>query len=117
MVGAVFGFFGVTLGAFGAHGLRDKLEPRMLEVFQTGVHYQMIHALALLFLGVATSPAIQGSTDTVGYLFTAGIVIFSGSLYALATTNIKMFGAITPIGGLAFLAGWATLAYLSWKSA
>ena len=98
------------LGAFGAHGLRSRLTPEMLAVFETGVRYQMYHALALL--------AVAGLMDrfngwlivTAGWLFVAGIVLFSGSLYTLALTGITTLGAITPLGGLAFLAGWACLA-------
>jgi uncharacterized membrane protein YgdD (TMEM256/DUF423 family) len=113
LIGALAGVVGVGLGAFGAHGLRGRLSPEMLAVFETGVRYHMYHALAL----VATA-ALMGRLDgrfinAAGWLFTAGIVLFSGSLYAVALTGVTVFGAITPIGGVAFLAGWACLAIAS----
>jgi uncharacterized membrane protein YgdD (TMEM256/DUF423 family) len=113
LIGALAGVVGVGLGAFGAHGLRGRLSPEMLAVFETGVRYQMYHALAL----VATA-ALMGRLDgrlinAAGWLFTAGIVLFSGSLYVVALTGVGVFGAITPIGGLAFLAGWVCLAIAS----
>jgi len=110
LVGALAGFLAVTLGAFGAHALRGRLSPEMLTVFETGVRYHMFHALALLLIS-AMMPRMGGWLVVAsGWLFTAGIVLFSGSLYVLAFTGITVFGAITPIGGLAFLAGWACLA-------
>ena len=110
LVGALAGFLAVTFGAFGAHALRERLSPEMLAVFETGVRYHMYHALALLLVS-AMMPRLGGwLVVTSGWLFTAGIVLFSGSLYVLAFTGITIFGAITPIGGLAFLAGWACLA-------
>jgi uncharacterized membrane protein YgdD (TMEM256/DUF423 family) len=111
LIGAVAGFLGVALGAFGAHGLRGRLTPEMLQAFETGVRYHLYHALAL----VATS-AIMGRVGparlllVAGWSFTAGIVLFSGSLYALSITGMTKLGAITPLGGLAFLVGWACLA-------
>jgi len=111
LIGALMGFLGVALGAFGAHGLRTRLGPEMLAVFETGVRYQMYHALALLVLG-ALAPGIAGRLATAaGWSFTAGIVLFSGSLYLLALTDVRILGAITPLGGVAFLIGWACLAY------
>lgn len=110
LLGALGGFLAVALGAFGAHALRARLAPDMLTVFETGVRYQMYHSLALLLVA-AMIPHLGGwLVRTAGWLFTAGIVIFSGSLYLLATTGVTILGAITPIGGLAFLAGWACLA-------
>src|SRR5437868_5522850 len=110
LVGAVAGFLGVGLGAFGAHGLRGRLSPDMLAVFETAVRYQMYHVLALL-LTAAILPRFGGwLVHAAGWFFIAGIVLFSGSLYALALTGVTVLGAITPIGGLAFLAGWACLA-------
>ncbi|MBD2857833.1 DUF423 domain-containing protein [Spongiibacter sp. KMU-158] len=115
---AIFGFLAVALGAFGAHGLKSQLTPAMLEVYQTGVQYHFFHALALLLLGVLLRQGMNHSGLTAAaWLFSIGIVIFSGSLYALAITEIKILGAITPIGGLLFLAGWLCLAYGSWKAA
>jgi uncharacterized membrane protein YgdD (TMEM256/DUF423 family) len=111
LIGAVAGFLGVALGAFAAHGLRGRISPEMLQVFETGVRYHLYHALAL----VATA-ALMGRADgsrllqIAGWSFTAGIVLFSGSLYALSFTGLSGLGAITPLGGLAFLVGWACLA-------
>jgi uncharacterized membrane protein YgdD (TMEM256/DUF423 family) len=108
-IGAILGFLGVTLGAFGAHALRERLSPALLQVWNTAVLYHLLHAVALLSLGFyarATGTDVRAS----GILFLAGVLIFSGSLYALALTGIKPLGAITPLGGLCFLAGWAWLA-------
>ena len=108
-VGAVMGAVGVAIGAFGAHGLRGRLSAEMLAVFETGVRYQMYHALALMALA-ALSDRLNGRLiEAAGWLFVAGIVLFSGSLYLLAVTGVTVLGAITPIGGVAFLAGWACL--------
>ena len=109
-VGALMGFVGVGLGAFGAHGLRGRLSPDMLAVFETAVRYQMYHALALLAVAAMMSRTEGRALLVAGWSFIAGILIFSGSLYALALTGVTMLGAITPIGGLAFLAGWVALA-------
>ncbi len=109
VTGALFGFLSVALGAFGAHALRDRLAPDMLAVFETGVRYQFLHALALLFVG--TQGRTRPLAGTAAALFTAGIVIFSGSLYALALSGVRLWGAVTPLGGVAFLAGWLVLAW------
>ena len=108
-IGALAAFIGVAFGAFGAHGLRGRLSPENLNVFETGVRYQMYHAFAIFVVAIALGRFGGWSVRTAGWLFTLGIVIFSGSLYALALTGVRTFGAITPIGGLAFLAGWALL--------
>jgi uncharacterized membrane protein YgdD (TMEM256/DUF423 family) len=115
MLGALSGFFGVVLGAFGAHLLKDRLSDRAFLVYQTAVQYQIYHALALVGLGLwaAQNPALDSRFP--GLCFTVGITIFSGSLYALALTDLKFLGAVTPIGGLAFLAGWISFAFLAWK--
>jgi uncharacterized membrane protein YgdD (TMEM256/DUF423 family) len=112
LAGALAGFVGVALGAFAAHGLRGRLSPDMLAVFETGVRYQMYHALALMLTALSTGGAIvRGrAAAAAGWLFVAGIVLFSGSLYVLAVTGIAVLGAITPLGGVAFLLGWACLA-------
>ena len=107
VLGAVNAAIAVGAGAFGAHGLRERLDARSLEIFETAARYQMYHALALVLCGVL---ATRGAKQA-GLVFQAGIVIFSGSLYALALTGVTDLGAITPIGGLAFLAGWLWLAY------
>jgi uncharacterized membrane protein YgdD (TMEM256/DUF423 family) len=110
LIGALAGFIGVALGAFGAHGLRSRLSADMLSVFETGVRYQMYHALAILIVALAAARLDGWLIRAAGWLFTGGIVLFSGSLYALALSGITVLGAVTPIGGLAFLAGWACLA-------
>jgi len=109
-VGALMGFVGVGLGAFGAHALRGRLSPEMLAIFETAVRYQMYHAIALLAVAAMMSRVDGRSVVIAGWSFIAGILIFSGSLYALALTGVTMLGAITPIGGLALLAGWVALA-------
>ena len=109
-IGALLGGVGVGLGAFGAHGLKGRLSQEMLAVFETGVRYQMYHALALLVLGAMMTRLEGRAVVVAGWSFTAGILIFSGSLYALALSGVTMLGAITPIGGVAFLAGWIALA-------
>ena len=109
LVGAVAGMVGIGLGAFGAHGLRNRLTPEMLAIFETGVRYQMYHALAILVVA-ALMVRIDGRWLTIaGWSFTAGIVVFSGSLYILALSGVTILGAITPIGGLAFIIGWICL--------
>jgi uncharacterized membrane protein YgdD (TMEM256/DUF423 family) len=111
LMAAIFGFLGVAFGAFGAHGLRSRLSPEMLAVFEIGVRYQMYHVFALLAVAAAIGHFGQVRLLTIaGWSFIAGILIFSGSLYALALTGTGMLGAITPIGGLGFLIGWACLA-------
>ena len=110
MIGAVLGFLGVALGAFGAHALKKRLSVEMLAVFETGVRYQMYHALAVLIVAAAighigNAPLLIAA----GWFFAAGVLLFSGSLYALALTNTRALGAITPLGGLLFLIGWALL--------
>jgi uncharacterized membrane protein YgdD (TMEM256/DUF423 family) len=110
LIGALTGFIAVTLGAFGAHALRSRLSPEMLVIFETGVRYQMYHAFAILIVALILGRMGGWLISTAGWLFTAGIVLFSGSLYLLALTGVTVLGAITPIGGLAFLLGWACLA-------
>jgi uncharacterized membrane protein YgdD (TMEM256/DUF423 family) len=112
-VGGLAGFIGVALGAFGAHGLRTRLSAEMLTVFETGVRYQMYHALAILIVALAAARLDGWLIRSAGWLFTAGIVLFSGSLYALALSGVTVLGAVTPLGGLAFLAGWAALVIAS----
>jgi len=117
-IGALSGFLAVALGAFGAHSLRDRLTPDMLQVFQTGVTYQMYHALALVGVGILLGRfSVDGSPwlTAAGWLFVAGSILFSGSLYALSVTNTTWLGAITPLGGVAFLLGWLALAIGIWR--
>ena len=115
MLGAINAFLAVAAGAFGAHGLRNRLTPRNLEVFEVAVRYHMFHALGLFAAAWLASRAANGAT-TGGWLLLAGIVIFSGSLYALALTGVTRLGMITPLGGLCFLAGWAMLAWAAWRA-
>jgi uncharacterized membrane protein YgdD (TMEM256/DUF423 family) len=111
LVGAVLGFLGVAGGAFGAHALRSRLSPEMLAVFETGVRYQMYHTLALLIVAAAVGHLGKAHLLVIsGWSFVAGIVLFSGSLYALALTSVGILGAITPLGGVLFLIGWTSLA-------
>ncbi len=112
-MGAVFGFFGVVLGAFGGHALKEKLTERALEIYQIGVHYQMIHALVLIALGIWSAQNQLVNTGWVGWSFSAGILLFSGSLYVLALTDLKFIGFVTPFGGVLFLLGWLGFAYLA----
>jgi uncharacterized membrane protein YgdD (TMEM256/DUF423 family) len=108
---AAAGFLGVALGAFAAHALKARLQPDMLAVFETGVRYQMYHVFALFAAAWAWSRWANRIFAAAGGLFIAGIVFFSGSLYALSLTGLRWLGAITPLGGLAFLAGWLCLAW------
>lgn len=117
IAGALFAFFGVGLGAFGAHALKGKLAPDMLVIFQTGVQYHLWHALGVILIGVLAHllPAAR-ALPIAGWLMVAGIALFSGSLYALSVTGIRMLGAITPLGGLAFLLAWGVVAYAVWRA-
>jgi uncharacterized membrane protein YgdD (TMEM256/DUF423 family) len=110
LIGALAGFLAVALGAFGAHALRGRLSPEMLAVFETGVRYHMYHALAIVIVSLTMGRMDGWLIRTAGWSFTVGIVLFPGSLYLLALTGVTVFGAITPLGGVAFLIGWACLA-------
>jgi uncharacterized membrane protein YgdD (TMEM256/DUF423 family) len=105
-VAGINGLISVAAGAFGAHALRDRLEPRMLEVFEVGVRYQMYHALALLATAWLMSMTPSRAASAAAWCFLIGIVIFSGSLYVLSLTGIRSFGAVTPVGGVLFIVGW-----------
>lgn len=107
--GAWLMLLGVGAGAFGAHGLRSRLTPEMLSVWETAVRYQIYHALALLALAGVFDRLPPGAVSTSGWCFFSGVLIFSGSLYALSLSGLRWLGAITPVGGLLFLAGWALL--------
>jgi len=113
--GAISAFIGVAAGAFGAHGLEDRLNADMLSVFEIGVRYQMYHAFGLLAAAWAYSKWPSKLVSTGGWLFVIGTVLFSGSLYLLSITGLKWFGAVTPFGGVAFLAGWICLAGCAWR--
>ena len=108
--GGALGALAVMIGAFGAHGLRDRLTPDMLAVFETAVRYHLTHALGLLAVAWAASRWPNAWIGSAGWLLVVGIAVFSGSLYLLAVTGIRWLGAITPIGGLCFIAGWVALA-------
>ena len=103
-------FSGVAMGAFGAHGLKNVLSDPMKQVFQTGVHYQLVHGLAILFVALFQSRVSSSLHGAAGYSFLAGVILFSGSLYILSLTGAKAWGIVTPIGGIAFLVGWVLLA-------
>lgn len=115
VIAAIFGMFGVAAGAFGAHALKDRLSPSMLDVFETAARYQMYHALALFAVAWAVDRWGGGPAVWAGWAFVVGILVFSGSLYVLSLTGIRWLGAITPIGGAAFLLGWALLAWAGWR--
>lgn len=110
LLGSLAMFLAVVLGAFGAHALKKKLSEDMMKVYQTGIQYHLAHALGLLLLGAITNNAGHSSLVVLaGWCLVAGIVLFSGSLYALSLTGIRKLGIITPFGGIAFLAGWVIL--------
>lgn len=109
--GALSAFIAVAAGAFAAHALRERLAPEMLQVFETAARYQMYHAVGLFLAAFTVGEAPHATGLWAGRLFLAGTLLFSGSLYALALTGISRLGLITPFGGLAFLAGWACLAF------
>lgn len=109
-VGAIVGGLGVVFGAFGAHALKARISQDLLVVFETGVRYQMYHALALLAVAYAAERWPGGWANATGWLFLIGIVVFSGSLYMLTLTGVRWLGAITPIGGLLLICGWILLA-------
>ncbi|MEN8821147.1 MAG: DUF423 domain-containing protein [Abyssibacter sp.] len=109
MLAALFGFLGVALGAFGAHALRARLSPDMLRVWETAVNYQFWHALALLGVGLLVLRTQSAWLTAAGSLFALGLLLFSGSLYALALSGIRPLGAITPVGGVLLLGGWLCL--------
>jgi len=115
-LGAINGLLAVAFGAFAAHGLRNHLSERLIEVFQTGVQYHAMHALALLLIGVlGLSLPRSARLQTAGWCMLAGILLFSGSLYLLAITGSKWLGMVTPFGGMAFLIGWAMLSWVAWR--
>ena len=114
-IGALSACVAVAAGAFGAHGLRDVVSADRLVVWETAARYQMYHALGLLIVAYLASQKTAGPARLGGWLFVVGTVLFSGSLYALTLTGITILGAITPLGGLAFIAGWLVLAWGVWR--
>jgi len=116
---AVVLFAAVAIGAFGAHALRTRIAPDLLAVFNTGVQYHFVHGLALLGIGVLWLhwPEQARSLGVAAGLMLAGVVLFSGSLYVLAVTGVRTWGAVTPFGGMTWLIGWAVLAYAAWRHA
>ncbi|MGV8918517.1 MAG: DUF423 domain-containing protein [Pseudomonas sp.] len=115
MLAAFFGFTGVALGAFAAHGLKDRLSAEYLAVFHTGVLYQLIHTLALLAVALIAIQIPGRLVTWAGISFAVGIVLFSGSLYLLTLTGVSKLGIVTPFGGLAFLIGWLILGIAAWR--
>ena len=109
--GSLFSFLAIVIGAFGAHGLKNILDDYGKEIFQKGVFYHFIHAISLILIAIISNQYNGINLSVSAYSFIFGIIIFSGSLYVLAITNIKWFGAITPIGGIAFIIGWAYMIY------
>jgi uncharacterized membrane protein YgdD (TMEM256/DUF423 family) len=114
-LGALSALVSVAAGAFGSHALKDRLSPDLLGVFEVGVRYEMYHALGLVAVAWATARWPGSVAAAAGWLFLAGTVLFSGSLYALALSGVRALGAVTPFGGLAFLVGWALLAWTALK--
>ncbi len=115
LLAAFAGFTGVALGAFAAHGLKGQLTADYLAVFQTGTHYQLIHALALFCVGLLALQRPGQLLNCAGALFALGIVLFSGSLYLLTLSGVRGLGIVTPFGGVAFLAGWLCLGLAGWR--
>jgi uncharacterized membrane protein YgdD (TMEM256/DUF423 family) len=115
VLGCLSALVAVGAGAFGAHALRDLVAPELLPTFETGARYQMYHALGLLAAGFAAARWSGSPARLAGYLFLAGTLLFSGSLYLLVLTGLRWLGAITPLGGVAFILGWASLAYAAWR--
>lgn len=116
ILGSVSAFLGVAAGAFGAHALRSRIAPDLLAVYETGARYQLVHALALLAVGLAAARWPSSGWTAPVWLFAVGTVLFSGSLYVLALTGTRWLGAITPLGGVCFLAGWALVLVASLRA-
>ncbi len=115
LVGSLNALLGVALGAFGAHGLKNRVAPELLTVWQTAVQYHLVHALGLLLIGILAHLLPDSAlVRQAGWALLLGVVLFSGSLYLMVLSGVRMLGAITPLGGLAFLAGWGLLALAAW---
>jgi uncharacterized membrane protein YgdD (TMEM256/DUF423 family) len=115
-IGALSALLAVAAGAFGAHALKGRLDPELLVTFEVGVRYQMYHAFGLFACAWAYTRLPTSTVAWAGWLFVVGTLVFSGSLYALCLTGAKWLGAVTPLGGLAFIAGWAALAWTAWTA-
>ena len=115
IVGCVFAGLGVAAGAFGAHMLKGLLDPPMLAVYDAAIRYQMYHAFGMVLVGIAMRIGDDRRLAPAGWMFAAGILLFSGSLYGIALVGLKWLGPITPIGGLAFIAGWSFLGWRLWR--
>jgi uncharacterized membrane protein YgdD (TMEM256/DUF423 family) len=118
IIGSLSAFAGVALGAFGAHGLKARVSPEMLTVWQTGVQYHLVHALALVLTGILCQLLPEASlARNAGWLMLIGTLLFSGSLYVMVLSGVRALGMITPLGGVAFLIGWLLLALAAWRQA
>ena len=116
ILGSLSAFVGVALGAFGAHGLKTKVTPEMLTVWQTGVQYHLVHALGLVLIGILCQLMPETSmVRNAGWMILSGTVLFSGSLYVMVLSDIRALGMITPLGGVAFLVGWLLIAIAAWQ--
>ncbi len=115
ILGATSAFLSVAAGAFGAHALRARLAPDLLNIFETGARYHMYHSLGLIAIGLLAQTRPSPLLNGAGWAMVAGLLLFSGSLYALALSGVRALGAITPLGGLGFLAGWFLFALAAWR--
>lgn len=118
ITGAILAFLSVAIGAFGAHALKNVLTEHYTAIWETGVHYQMFHAIGLIVIGILMSKSLMGPTQLLsraGILMFIGVILFSGSLYVLSITQIKVLGAITPIGGVLFLVAWLLVIISAFK--
>jgi uncharacterized membrane protein YgdD (TMEM256/DUF423 family) len=116
VIGALSAFIGVAAGAFGAHGLKGRISPEMLSVFEVGARYQMYHAFALIIAAWVQTKWPSSLVTIGGWFFVIGTIFFSGSLYLMSVTGARWLGAITPLGGLAFLSGWVCIAWSAWRA-
>ena len=114
-LGAIIAAVGVAAGAFGAHALADSVTPERIDVFETAARYHQVHALAIIAVGLIAANWPSSRVNAAGYLFLAGVVLFSGSLYVLVLTDTAWLGAVTPLGGVALIAGWCFLAWGAWQ--
>jgi uncharacterized membrane protein YgdD (TMEM256/DUF423 family) len=117
LAGSLLAALGVAAGAFGAHGLEGRVVPDRLAVYETAARYHIYHALALVLVAALLRQRVRRALVAAAWLFGAGVVIFSGSLYALVLTDTPQLGAVTPLGGAAFIAGWGAVAWSAWTSA